>query len=59
MLYPGFDDPLAVTLGVSKLVHEYSTAEECVQYLRGQRGLNMDALTGKLLAEDSDAPPKK
>jgi DhnA family fructose-bisphosphate aldolase class Ia/sugar phosphate isomerase/epimerase len=51
MLYPGYDDPLAVTLAVSKLVHEYQTAEEGVQFIRSQRGLNIDALVDALLKE--------
>jgi DhnA family fructose-bisphosphate aldolase class Ia len=51
MLYPGHDDPLAVTLAVAKLVHEYATAEECVQFLRMQRGKDIDILVKSLLKE--------
>ena len=49
MLYPGYDDPLAVSLALAKIVHEYATAEEAVRYLASQRGRDMDFLTKALL----------
>jgi DhnA family fructose-bisphosphate aldolase class Ia/sugar phosphate isomerase/epimerase len=58
MLYPGFDDPLAVTLAVAKIVHEYQTAEESVVYLRNQRGIEMDAIAKPLLEGDGKVKDK-
>jgi len=51
LLYPGFDDPLAVSLAVAKIVKNYANAEESVKYLRTQRGIALDALTSLLLRE--------
>jgi len=42
LLYPGYDDPLAVLLGVSKIVHEQDTAENAVKFVASNRGINMD-----------------
>jgi hypothetical protein len=42
LLYPGYDDPLAVLLGVSKVVHDEETAENAVKFLAENRGKNMD-----------------
>ncbi|MCP4760911.1 MAG: TIM barrel protein [archaeon] len=42
LLYPGFDDPLAVLLGVSKIIHEQETAENAVKFVAKNRGVNMD-----------------
>ncbi|TFG19113.1 MAG: hypothetical protein EU530_07195 [Promethearchaeota archaeon] len=42
LLYPGYDDPLAVLLGVSKVVHDEETAENAVKYVAANRGTNMD-----------------
>ncbi|MBD3353547.1 MAG: TIM barrel protein [Candidatus Lokiarchaeota archaeon] len=49
LLYPGFDDPLAVLVGVSRIVHEQDTAEDAVKVLAEQRGKNMDFLTSLLM----------
>ncbi|MBN2156959.1 MAG: TIM barrel protein [Candidatus Lokiarchaeota archaeon] len=42
LLYPGYDDPLAVLMGVSKIVHDQETAENAVKFLAENRGKNMD-----------------
>ena len=42
LLYPGFDDPLAVLKGVSKIVHEQENAENAVKFLSKERGKKMD-----------------
>ena len=34
--------PLAVLLGVSKIVHDEETAENAVKYVAANRGTNMD-----------------
>jgi DhnA family fructose-bisphosphate aldolase class Ia/sugar phosphate isomerase/epimerase len=52
LLYPGHDDPLATTVAISKIVHDYGTAEEAVQFLRTQRGTRMDYLTSLLLKDE-------
>jgi DhnA family fructose-bisphosphate aldolase class Ia/sugar phosphate isomerase/epimerase len=51
LLFPGYDDPLAVTLSVTRVVQNYETAEDAVKFLRTQRGRDMDYLT-KLLLKD-------
>ncbi len=45
MLYPGYDDPRAVSLAVHKIVHDYDNAEEAVKFLANERGKDMDILT--------------
>ncbi len=45
LLYPGYDDPLAVSLAVGKIIHESETAEDAIKYLVSQRGKDMDYLT--------------
>ncbi|WP_371805080.1 Cgl0159 family (beta/alpha)8-fold protein [Candidatus Lokiarchaeum ossiferum] len=52
LLYPGFDDPLAVTLAVSNVIHDYETAENSVKFLRTQRGRDIDYLSNLLLKEE-------
>jgi len=42
ILFPGYDDPLAVTLGISKIVHDQETAENAVKFLAQNRGINFD-----------------
>ena len=39
------DDPLAIALAISGIVHKGFTAEEAIDYLMEQRGKNIDALT--------------
>jgi DhnA family fructose-bisphosphate aldolase class Ia len=45
MLFPGYDDPLAVALGVARVIHNYETAEQAVKYIAQQRGTDMEHLT--------------
>jgi DhnA family fructose-bisphosphate aldolase class Ia len=59
LLFPGFDDPLATTLAISKIVHDYATAEDAVKYLRGQRGKDIDFLTKTLLKSEGTAENEK
>jgi len=53
LLYPGFDDPLAVLLAVSKVVHDYATAEEAVKFLAQNRGIDMEHFISKLMPKKS------
>ncbi len=54
MLYPGYDDPLAVTLSLADLIHNYTTAENCVKAIRDNRGKNIDYLTKLLLKSNGN-----
>ncbi|MHA1338801.1 MAG: Cgl0159 family (beta/alpha)8-fold protein [Promethearchaeota archaeon] len=49
LLYPGYDDPLAVLLGVSKIVHDQETAENAVKFLAQNRGVKFDYFTSLFL----------
>ena len=49
LLFPGFDDPQAVGLAVSKIIHENMSTEEAVKILADKRGNNMDLLTSKIM----------
>ncbi len=49
LLYPGYDDPRAVGLAVSKIIHENMNTEEAVKILSENRGKNMDFLTEKIM----------
>ncbi len=49
LLYPGFDDPYAVSIAVAKIVHENVTTEEAVKLLASNRGKDMDLLTSKIM----------
>ena len=49
LLYPGFDDPQAVGLAVSKIIHENMSTEEAVKILADKRGNDMDLLTSKIM----------
>lgn len=49
LLYPGFDDPLAVGLAVSKIIHEDLTTESAVKLLAQNRGRDMDFFTSKIM----------
>ena len=51
LLYPGFDDPRAVGLAVSKIIHENMSTEESVKILASNRGRDMDFFTSKLTAK--------
>lgn len=49
LLYPGMDDPRAVGLAVSKIIHEHASTEEAVKILAENRGKDMDYFTSKIL----------
>ncbi len=49
LLYPGFDDPRAVGLAVSKIIKEDMNTEEAVKLLATNRGKDMDFLTSKIM----------
>ena len=49
LLYPGYDDPRAVGLAVSKIVQENLNTEEAVKLLASSRGDEMDFLTSKIM----------
>ncbi|MHA1671338.1 MAG: Cgl0159 family (beta/alpha)8-fold protein [Promethearchaeota archaeon] len=49
LLYPGFDDPRAVALAVSKILHEHESTEDAVKYLAKNRGKKMDFLSSKIM----------
>jgi DhnA family fructose-bisphosphate aldolase class Ia len=49
LLYPGFDDPMAVGLAVSKLMHEDITTEAAVKLLAQNRGKDMDFFTKPIM----------
>jgi DhnA family fructose-bisphosphate aldolase class Ia len=55
LLYPGFDDPLAVLLGVSKIIHNQGTAEDAVKYLAKNRGILFDYFTSILMKKKSSS----
>ena len=44
ILYPGFDDPRAVALAVSKIFHEHESTENAIKFLVENRGKKMDFL---------------
>jgi len=56
LLYPGYDDPLAVALAVSKIVHENESTENAVKYLAQNRGKSMDFLTSKMMGITFTSP---
>lgn len=45
ILFPGKDDPLAVALGVVKVIHEGYTKDRAMDFLMKNRDLNLDCLT--------------
>lgn len=49
LLYPGYDDPRAVGLAVSKIIHDDISTEEAVKVLSQERGKEMDFLTSKIM----------
>lgn len=49
LLYPGYDDPRAVGLAVSKIIHDDISTEEAVKILSQERGKEMDFLTSKIM----------
>ncbi len=58
LLYPGYDDPLAVTLSVADLIHNYTTAEESVKIIRENRGKDIDFLTNLILKYEREQEKK-
>ena len=49
ILYPGDDDPLAVALAVSEVIHKHKTVSESLSILKNSRGKELDYLTSKIL----------
>ncbi|MFW9928407.1 MAG: class I fructose-bisphosphate aldolase [Candidatus Thorarchaeota archaeon] len=49
ILYPGDDDPYAVTLAVSEIIHKRKNVSEALITLLNNRGKKMDYLTSKIL----------
>lgn len=49
ILYPGFDDPRAVALAVSKIFHEHESTENAIKFLVENRGRKMDYLSSKIM----------
>ncbi|MHA1291837.1 MAG: Cgl0159 family (beta/alpha)8-fold protein [Promethearchaeota archaeon] len=49
LLFPGFDDPRAVGLAVSKIIKNNISTEEAVKILAKNRGQKMDFLTSKIM----------
>ncbi|MCJ7650266.1 MAG: hypothetical protein MUP85_16780, partial [Candidatus Lokiarchaeota archaeon] len=49
LLYPGLDDPRAVALAVSKIIHEHESTEDAVKFLAQERGKKMDFLSSKIM----------
>ncbi|MHA1281641.1 MAG: Cgl0159 family (beta/alpha)8-fold protein [Promethearchaeota archaeon] len=49
LLYPGYDDPRAVGLAVSKIIKENLSTEEAVKILAQNRGKEMDLLTATIM----------
>ncbi|MEW6201615.1 MAG: hypothetical protein AB1546_06550 [bacterium] len=45
ILFPGMDDPRAVAMAVSEIVHEGIKAEEAIKIMNENRGRDIDALT--------------
>lgn len=49
LLYPGYDDPLAVSLAVAKIIQGEMNTEEAVKLLAENRGRDLDFLTSKIM----------
>ncbi len=45
VLFPGEDDPRAIALAVSQIVHQSASAEQAIQQVADRHGQEMDALT--------------
>ncbi|MFX0060170.1 MAG: class I fructose-bisphosphate aldolase [Candidatus Hodarchaeota archaeon] len=48
ILYPGNDDPRAISLGVSNIIHGFSSVEEAFVTINKSRGKEMDFLISKI-----------
>ena len=49
ILYPGNDDPLAVGLAISEIIHKGKSPSEALSTLKNNRGKELDYLTSKIL----------
>jgi len=49
LLYPGYDDPLAVALGVASIIHDNNSTEKAIEILANNRGKDMDFITSKIM----------
>ncbi len=48
ILYPGYDDPLAVGLAASSIIHNKKSIEKAIQILAKNRGKDIDYITSKI-----------
>jgi hypothetical protein len=44
VLFPGDDDPLAITAAVSSVIHENATADQAAELIPEHRGTQLDAI---------------
>jgi len=49
ILYPGLDDPYAVALGVSEIIHKQKAVSEVISLILNNRGKDLDFLTSKII----------
>ena len=49
ILFPGQDDPRAIALAISKIIHDYASIEDAVKIITQNRGKEMDFLTSKII----------
>lgn len=47
LLYPGDDDPRAVALSISGIIHDKNNTDKAIKILNNNRGRQMDVLTSK------------
>lgn len=55
LLYPGFDDPYASAVAVSRILHDYDNTEKAVKELAKNRGKYMDFFTSIILGIHTEA----
>jgi len=49
ILFPGYDDPLAVALAIGEIIHKKKSVLEALATLKSNRGVELDYLTSKIL----------
>lgn len=47
LLYPGDDDPRAVAIAISSIIHDKNNTDKAIKILNSNRGRHMDVLTSK------------
>ncbi len=55
LLYPGFDDPYASAVAVSRILHDYDNTEKAVKELAKNRAKRMDFFTSIILGIHTEA----